>query len=95
MNKLRRLQFARSEVSLAGGGVTRRSNVYNDMMDRVHVDEKWFFITRENQNYILLDEWDELGDDNGNVGEAESGPVRKVRHKSHIEKVRRFSADVV
>ena len=94
-NKLRRLQFARSEVNLAGGGVTRRSYVYNDMMDRVHVDEKWFFITRENQNYILLDEWDELGDDNGNVVEAESGPVRKVRHKSHIEKVRQFSADVV
>ena len=57
--------------------------MFNNFLDRVHIDEKWFFITRDHSNYILLDEWDNCGA----VVESETGPVRKVRHKSHIQKV--------
>ena len=26
---------------------------YQDMRDRIHVDEKWFFLTREKERYLL------------------------------------------
>ena len=26
---------------------------YQDMRDRIHVDEKWFFLTREKESYLL------------------------------------------
>ena len=44
-----------------------------DMMDRVHVDEKWFFLSRQRERYLLLPE--------------EKNPKRCVKSKSHITKV--------
>ena len=44
-----------------------------DMFDQVHVDKKWFFLTRQKENYILAD------------GEEE--PYRAVQHKNFITKV--------
>ena len=44
-----------------------------DMMDRVHVDEKWFFLSRQKERYLLLPE--------------EKNPKRCVKSKSHITKV--------
>ena len=29
---------------------------YEDMRDRVHLDEKWFFLTQEKERYLLLPE---------------------------------------
>lgn len=53
--------------------------VFKDMMDRVHVDEKWFMITKDGENYILVDdEEEEL---------QEKGPTRRCSHKSHLTKV--------
>ena len=26
---------------------------YQDIRDRIHVDEKWFFLTREKERYLL------------------------------------------
>ena len=26
---------------------------YQDMHDQIHVDEKWFFLTREKERYLL------------------------------------------
>ena len=46
---------------------------YQDMHDRIHVDEKWFFLTREKERYLL--HWDE------------KTPKCCVKHKSHITKV--------
>ncbi len=43
------------------------------MEDEIHVDEKWFYLTRDQERYILLD--------------IEQDPKRTVKHKSHIEKV--------
>ena len=44
-----------------------------NMMDRAHVDEKWFFLSRQRERYLLLPE--------------EKNPKRVVKSKSHITKV--------
>ena len=46
---------------------------YQDMWDRVHLDEMWFFLAQENERYLLLPE--------------EKNPTHCVKHKSHIAKV--------
>ena len=46
---------------------------FSDMLDRVDIDEKWWYITRVNTSYIIV--------------EGEVAPDRKVAHKSHIIKV--------
>ena len=46
---------------------------YHDMLDHIHLDEKWFFLTWEKERYLLLLE--------------EKNPKRCIKHKSHITKV--------
>ena len=46
---------------------------YQDMRDRIHIDEKWFFLTRAKERYLLH--------------HGEKNPKRSVKHKSHITKV--------
>ena len=46
---------------------------YQDMRDRIHLDEKWFFLTQETEWYLLLLD--------------EKNPKHCVKHKSHITKV--------
>ena len=44
-----------------------------DMMDHIHVDEKWFFLSRQKERYLLLPE--------------EKNPKQCVKSKLHITKV--------
>ena len=44
-----------------------------NMMDRIHVDEKWFFLSWQRERYLLLPE--------------EKNPKRCIESKSHITKV--------
>ena len=46
---------------------------YCDMLDRIHLDEKWFFLTQEKEISLLLPE--------------EKNPKCCVKHMSHITKV--------
>ena len=46
---------------------------YQDMHDRIHLDEKWFFLTREKECYLLVLD--------------KKNPKCCVRHKFHITKV--------
>ena len=46
------------------------STKYQDKRDRVHLDEKWVFLTWEKERYLLLPEEKEL--------------TLCVKHKSHI-----------
>ena len=46
---------------------------YQDMRDRVHLDEKWFFLMWEKERYLFLPE--------------EKNPKHCVKYKSHITKV--------
>jgi len=77
MNKLSRFNFALEQVNTTAGPPTRaaaNSRVkYFAQFDKVHVDEKWFYLCRDGENYILA------GD--------EPPPKRHVKHKNFIGKV--------
>jgi hypothetical protein len=65
-NKYDRVMYALSKVD-------ETTKLFKDMEDEIHVDEKWFYLTRDNKRYYLLDD--------------EPDPHRSVGHKSHIDKV--------
>ena len=46
---------------------------YHDMLDQIHLDEKWFFLIQKKERYLLLLE--------------EKNPKCCIKHKSHITKV--------
>ena len=46
---------------------------YQDMHDQIHLDGKWFFLTLEKEQYLLLPD--------------KKNPKHSVKHKSHITKV--------
>ena len=46
---------------------------YQDMRDRIHLDEKWFFLSREKERCLLVSD--------------EKNPKHCIKHKSHITKV--------
>ena len=52
---------------------------YQDMHDCIHLDEKWFFLTQEKEQYLLLPD--------------EKNPKCCIKHKSHITKVIFLCAD--
>ncbi len=64
-NKAARVKYCRGFVGL--------DNCFMDLLDRVDIDEKWFYITRVNQSYIIVP--------------GEEVPTRRCKHKSHIKKV--------
>jgi hypothetical protein len=64
-NKYRRLQFALSFV--------QPTLEFNEMLDVVHLDEKWFYLTKTSRRYYLV------------PGEAE--PNRRCKSKRFITKV--------
>ncbi|ETV98678.1 hypothetical protein H310_08781 [Aphanomyces invadans] len=68
-HKTDRMTFARSFLH----ETTRQGMRWHDMLDRVHIDEKWFYITMVNRRYYL---WHD-----------EAIPVRKCSSKRHIIKV--------
>ena len=65
-NKIARLQFCLSMLQPS-------SNSFQDMYDVIHVDEKWFYMTKATKRYYLAD------------GELE--PLRSCKSKRVIEKV--------
>jgi hypothetical protein len=70
---------ARVSYALAEARQHRNGWFYDDMMDRVHVDEKWFRISKEATSYIIVASDSE--------DDEEEMPTRTCRHKSHISKV--------
>ena len=71
-NKYARLVYALDQVDESTIR-SRGASKFKDMFDRVHIDEKWFFLCQENARYILVSD--------------EENPYRHVKHKSHITKV--------
>ena len=65
-------KWARLEMALSFVDPTDPSQ-FHDMRDRVHLDEEWFFLTREKERYLLLPEEDE--------------PTSCVQQKLHLTKV--------
>lgn len=66
LNKVARLRFCLEMLK-------PESAIFQDMFDVVHIDEKWFYLTRTNQRYYLTPE--------------ESNPYRTCKSKRFIEKV--------
>ena len=50
-----------------------RNPCFEGQYDRVHIDEKWFWLSKDGEKYLLV-----LG---------EERPVRRVRHKKYMTKV--------
>ena len=46
---------------------------FKDMYDRILIDEKWFYLSRDKRTYILAND--------------EVDPCRRVKNKLHIQKV--------
>ena len=62
-----------SRFGQAEDHLSRQTGRFKDMAEWVHVDEKWFFITEAELHLYLAS--------------GELPPVRRVKHKSHIEKI--------
>ena len=54
---------------------------YKTLYDRVDVDEKWFRLTEDQENYFLVRGNEEEGDSNEEI------PVRRTRNKNYVTKV--------
>ena len=65
-NQFERCMFALSKRAPSG-------DRFREQYDEIHVDEKWFYLTNDQENYIMLDD--------------EVDPYQAVKHKSHIDKV--------
>ncbi|KAI3871432.1 hypothetical protein MKX03_030775, partial [Papaver bracteatum] len=50
-NKIARVNFF---LNMIDKGMTQYSNSFIDMLDRIHIDEKWFYITRRAQNKTCI-----------------------------------------
>uniref|UniRef100_A0ACD5XP25 Uncharacterized protein n=1 Tax=Avena sativa TaxID=4498 RepID=A0ACD5XP25_AVESA len=70
-NKLKRLEFCVS--MLDEDQLTTPRPFFKKMDNIVHIDEKWFYMTKENNNYYLLPD--------------EPRPFRTVQNKNNIGKV--------
>ncbi|XP_031112047.1 uncharacterized protein LOC116016020 [Ipomoea triloba] len=69
-NRKVRLQFC---ISMIDSSSSHNNPSFIDMYDRIHIDEKWFFLSRTSQKYYLLPEEDE--------------PYRTCKSKKFITKV--------
>lgn len=70
-NELSRFLYALNQIDPATNNL--RTPKFLDMMDRVHIDEKWFFLCKDGESYYLVND--------------EEPPKRQTKHKSHIAKV--------
>ena len=74
-HRLNRLLFIQAKFKHAGNGVYK----FDDQLNRVHVDEKWFYVDRVERKKRIL------------PGEP-MPPPNLTRHKSHIDKIMFLSA---
>ncbi|KAM3219342.1 hypothetical protein P3L10_023873 [Capsicum annuum] len=69
-NKISRLQFC---MSMLDRGSISHDPIFINMFNIVHIDEKWFYMTKKNEIYYLLS--------------GEEDPIRTVKSKNFIDKV--------
>ena len=72
-NRLVRLQYALEQIRMQQRSTRHGQLTFKDCFDVVHVDEKWFFIIKEGQKFILVFD--------------EEPPNLYTRNKNNIEKV--------
>lgn len=69
-NKIQRLRFCLQQLDPL---TVNTQPAFKDMFNVIHVDEKWFFMSKTSQNFYLAP--------------TEMEPYRATKHKSHICKV--------
>lgn len=69
-NKLARLKYCLSMISLSADG---ERPMFHDMMNYIHIDEKWFLMSKETQRYYKLPD--------------ENPPLRCCKSKKFVDKV--------
>ncbi|GJX13706.1 hypothetical protein Tco_0205464 [Tanacetum coccineum] len=69
-NERARLEFCLSKISRS---LTSSSHVFHDMFDVVHIDEKWFYMSRPSKRYYLVP--------------GENEPLRTCKSKKFMTKV--------
>jgi hypothetical protein len=70
-NKMERYLFCMGQLNNDTAHLIRPR--FQDLMDRVHIDEKWFHLCQDGEGYLLVD--------------GEEAPVRYTKHKNYIGKV--------
>ena len=81
-NKIARLIHALEEVNMGTLDEEKLTAQFKDMYDRVDIDEKWFYLTRDNESYILT-----IASPDDKDKEDEEEPNWKTKNKLHITKV--------
>jgi hypothetical protein len=66
-----RFQFVGAEINPDTVGL--RVPKFKGQFDKVHIDEKWFWLCKDGEKYLLVDD--------------EEAPTRRVRHKKYMDKV--------
>jgi hypothetical protein len=70
-NKVERWNFALDQINMATWNLIHPR--FKGQFDKVHIDEKWFYLSRDGEKYILMN--------------GEEAPQRHTRHKNFIIKV--------
>lgn len=80
VNKVARVSYCLDQVDLRQRTITRNSGTvrYKDQYATIHVDEKWFHLTRDGKRYYLAP--------------GEEPPKRRCKHKGYIDKIMFLSA---
>ena len=89
-NKVSRFEYCIEEIY---GEPDRHGDYhYKDLYDRIDVDEKWFYMTKDQEKYIVVDS-DFSSSTETEEEEVETDvPTRRTRHKNYIGKVMFLSA---
>ena len=80
-NKLERVHFCLSE-----GGP---NGLYTDMEDRIHIDEKWFYLTKVTTGYYAVE-----GEENENIrrGSTNKTTMPKLMFLAAVGRIRHDTA---
>jgi hypothetical protein len=73
VKKIHRFMFAPNKIKAVPNGVRGRGPTFDGQYNNVHIDEKWFFLSKDGKKYILVD--------------GEEPPERTVEHKKYMDKV--------
>jgi hypothetical protein len=73
VKKIHRFMFAADKIKLVPNGVRGRVPSFDGQYNKVHIDEKWFFLSKDEKKYILVD--------------GEEPPEQTVEHKKYMDKV--------
>jgi hypothetical protein len=73
VKKIHRFMFAANKVKAVQNGVRGCVPTFDGQYNKVHIDEKWFFLSKDGKKYIL--------------GDGEELPEQTVQHKKYMDEM--------